>query len=396
MKSAKKSSLKKTKGKNSGSKARASQARGPKKAVKKRAIRGAPRKVGIFGGSFDPFHNGHLSSIKAVAEAYGLKEVRVVPAFQSPLRKLVQGSKPDQRLAMAALGIRENRDLILVDDSEIFRGGVSYTIDTLRKFKSKKTNEKLNLIIGMDQFENFDQWKEYSEILKLSDLIVTSRPGLELPKSVEDFPAGLRILIKKFARNVAETTLGTKISFIQLMDVEVSATEIRRRIREHQSIVDLVPEGVATYIAEHGLYETVAKTIGDYEQFTRQCAELLAGKGAINIQGYDLRSADAATDFTLVASGTSTRHTSALAEGIMREVKKALGVWPQGVEGISEGRWVVLDYGSLIIHVFYDFVRQEYRLENLWKKGKQMMIENPTTPLARFVDEKSKSSQQPS
>ena len=70
----------------------------------------------------------------------------------------------------------------------------------------------------------------------------------------------------------------------------------------------------------------------------------------------------------VIASGTSTRHASALAEHLSREVKRDFGVWPEHLEGIGEGRWVLLDYGALIVHVFYDFVRQEYRLEELWTK----------------------------
>lgn len=362
MKSAKKSSPKKAKA---------------TKRTKAKKSPGKPGRIGVFGGGFDPFHNGHLNSLHTVAKALGLKEVKIIPAYQSPLRNPVQGSAPEHRLEMVRQGIAGAEDWLQVDDREIQRGGVSYTIDTLRELKRELGRETLYLVIGMDQFERFDRWREFAEILEMADLVVTSRPGVDLPQSIERFPEGVKPLVKRVTK--ASATLKTKhtIHFIQLEDVEVSATEVRRQIRDHQTVTNLVPEGVANYIRDHGLYETVAKNIGDFERFTHQCADWLIGKGAINVQAYDLRELSGPTEYTLIASGTSTRHTSALAEFLSREVKTQLGVWPQGVEGVSEGRWVVLDYGSLIIHVFYDYLRQEYRLEDLWAKGKALKM-NPS------------------
>jgi len=79
----------------------------------------------------------------------------------------------------------------------------------------------------------------------------------------------------------------------------------------------------------------------------------------------------------LIASGTSTRHAASLAENVVQAVKEEYNVLPQSVEGVDEGRWVVIDYGSLIVHVFYDFVRQEYSLEKLWKDGKDLNLKDP-------------------
>jgi nicotinate-nucleotide adenylyltransferase len=96
----------------------------------------------------------------------------------------------------------------------------------------------------------------------------------------------------------------------------------------------------------------------------------------LNVKGFDLRPTTAPTEFSLVASGTSTRHTAALAEGVLSAVKEEFNVFPQSVEGMAEGRWVLLDYGSLIVHVFYDFVRQEYRLEELWREARDLEIKD--------------------
>lgn len=324
-------------------------------------------KIGIFGGNFDPFHFGHLNSMLTIAEKFELDEIRAVPAFISPLRVQTQGSSPQQRLEMLQLGIRGHEDLIKVDTQEMDRGGVSYTIDTVEAYKDAGI-ENLHLIIGMDQFLKFDQWKRFDQILENADLIVTSRPGVELPYTMDDWPISVRSLVGDHDRHQAMLKNGHSIHFVQLKDVETSGSEIRRKIRIGQSIQTDVPPQVAEYIRGNKLFESVENRIGDFKKFTDYCALNLNDKGGISVQSYDLSKANAPTEFTLIASGTSTRHTTALAEHLVKEVKKDYGVWPESMEGQSEGRWVVVDYGALIVHIFYDFVRQEYRLEDLWTK----------------------------
>ncbi len=331
-------------------------------------------RVGIFGGTFDPFHAGHLNSLEPVASKMRLKKIRVIPAAQSPLRQMLQGSSPEQRLEMARLGIQGHEKSFLLDDREIRRGGISYTIDTIEDLMSESPNEEIYLIMGMDQFENFDKWRDYQKIISLVNLVVTSRPPRELAKDAQSFPEGVRLMVKKFARQTADLITGKRIHFLQLEDLDVSATDIRRRLRDGREVVGLMPKSVEEFVVAQKLYRRSSSSIADFGSFTQQCADWLKSKGGLNIQGFDIREMSAPTEFTLVASGTSTRHTTALAEFISREVKTQLGVYPQGVEGLQEGRWVVLDYGSLIIHIFYDFVRQEYRLEELWSKGKPLSL----------------------
>lgn len=325
------------------------------------------KRVGLFGGNFDPFHYGHLNSMLDVAEHFGLDKVMAVPANVSPLRVQTQGSTAEQRVGMVRRGIEGSEDLIEVDTREIDRQGVSYTIDTIESYLGEE-NPHLFLIIGMDQFTKFDQWKSFDKILSLADLIVTSRPGMELPRDVEDWPAGVRPLVSDFDSQQALLKSGRTVYFYQLEDVDASGTEIRRKLRLGQDVRPLLPLGVQEYIAENKLYESVQRNIGDFEKFTQFCSGILNDKGGINVQVYDLRDRQAAAEFTLICSGTSTRHTSALAQHLTREVKKEYGVWPEGLEGANEGRWIVIDYGALMVHVFYDYVRQEYRLEELWTK----------------------------
>ena len=375
MKSAKKSlGLKKAKKNSKPAAKRAKSAKVTKKAKAVKRVGKANLRIGIYGGGFDPFHHGHFNSLLSVRKAMKLDQVKVIPASQSPLRTPVEGSSPEHRLEMVRRATIGNEEWLTVDDREIRRGGISYTIDTINQLKKETGKADLFLIVGMDQFENFDQWKDFAEILEKVDLVVTSRPGIEIPRTVEYFPNGMKPLVTKFHKGSGVLKSGHKMQFIQLQDVDVSATEVRRALREKQSVMTLIPEPVADYIRAHGLYQNVSKTIGDFERFTRQCADWLISKGAINVQAFDLRLLNSPAEFTLIASGTSTRHASGLAEFLSREVKHQLGVWPQGLEGVNEGRWVVLDYGSLIVHVFYDYLRQEYRLEDLWSDGKALTL----------------------
>lgn len=323
-------------------------------------------KLGLFGGTFDPFHFGHLNSMASIAEAFELDEVRAIPAFVSPLRVQTQGSTSEHRVAMLQAGIAGHEDLIKVDTREIERGGTSYTIDTVKSFEKDGTT--LFLIIGMDQFAKFDQWKDYAQILDRVNLVVTSRPGTELPYSPEDWPAGVRSLVADFDVHEAILKNGRSIYFVHLADVEVSSSEVRKKIRLGQDVQTLVPGPVEEYVRAHHLYESVQQTIGDFEKFTKFCEDVLNEKGGINVKSYDLRAKQAPSEFTLIASGTSTRHATALADHLTKEVKRQYGCWPESIEGQGEGRWIVVDYGALIVHTFYDYVRQEYRLEQLWTK----------------------------
>ena len=259
-------------------------------------------------------------------------------------------------------------------ESEIDRGGVSYTIDTLKDLQAANPSAQFYLIIGLDQFGKFDEWKDFGDILKRADLVVTSRPGMDFPYSIEKMPPGLRPHIEDFDGKQALLEGGHAIHFIQLEDVEASATEIRKKVRLRQTIQHLIPHAVCEYIKEHNLYEPMVREIGDFKRFTLFCAGFLKEKGGIQVRAFDLNNTQAPTEFSVVASGTSTRHASALAETLVKEVKKEYGVWPQSIEGQGEGRWIVVDYGSLIVHSFYDFVRHEYRLEQIWKTASEITV----------------------
>lgn len=334
-------------------------------------------RIGIFGGTLNPPHMGHLTSLQTVLKKSGLDEIKVIPANQSPLKIPIEGPSAEHRLKMAQLAIQGFGKAFTVDDQEIARGGKSYTIDTVKNLRKSIEADDLFLIIGMDKLEELESWKSSKDLIKEVNLIVTSRPGFRFPESPDELPEFLKKEVLEFDFNFIELKTGRNIQFVKIEDVPVSSTELRKWIRMGKNVSKFVPLSVETYIKENNLYKNQGDRVKDYAEFTKFCADTLFSKKAIAVRGYDLRSMEAPSEFSLVASGTSTRHASSLAENLMRSVKEQFNLYPQSIEGVDEGRWVVIDYGTLMIHVFYDYVRQEYSLENLWREAKDMGFVDP-------------------
>lgn len=338
-------------------------------------------KVGIFGGSFNPPHMGHLNSLQTVLKKAGLHKIHVVPASQNPLKMPVEGPTPEQRLEMTKQAVESWGPAFFVDNQEIVRGGKSYTIETIKELRKTNKADDLFLIIGIDKLDELEDWKDFTEILTEANLIVTSRPGLEFPQSKEELPKKIQKLVEEFDFNFIELKTGRNIQFIHLQDVEVSSTELRKWLRSGRNVEKYIPLSVENYIKKHKLYQNLGHKIGDYEKFAQFCGDVLFAKKGIMVRGFDLRKMSAPSEYAVVASGTSTKHTTSLADSLVRAVKDEFNFLPQSIEGQDEGRWVVVDYGSLIVHVFYDFVRQEYSIENLWRGSVDMGLkEKPAKP----------------
>jgi nicotinate-nucleotide adenylyltransferase len=254
---------------------------------------------------------------------------------------------------------------------------MSYTIDTLREIAALHPEAELFLIIGADQFDNFMLWRSFDKIFEIANVVVTSRPGAHLPARLEELPARLRDYVEIFDADEATLTTGRLVKFLALNDIDISASEIRRRIRARQSVDKFLAPRAIEYIEKHRLYAPYSDRVRDFAEFTRFCANQLFERKAIQVRAFDLRELDKPSEFALIGSGSSTRHTSALADYVLRRVKEEFGFYPYNIEGQSEGRWVVLDYGALILHLFYDFARSEYKLEDLWKDGRELQLTDP-------------------
>ena len=185
--------------------------------------------VGLFGGSFDPIHHGHLLVGLAAIESLGLESLRFVPAHTQPFKSGLHGASPEQRAAMVALAIAGERRFVL-ERVEIDRGGPSYTVDTLRALKAREPDLEFALLVGADAVAELGSWREAEALPGLARIVALTRGG-ELP------PASPLIW-----------------QTLTVPAVEISATDVRARVRAGASIRWRVPEAVARYIAAERLY----------------------------------------------------------------------------------------------------------------------------------------------
>ena len=190
--------------------------------------------IGVFGGTFDPVHMGHLLFAEAAREQAGLSRVLFMPAHIQPFKQGEEVLPDDDRLRMLKLAIAYN-PYFGVTAVETNKGGVSYTIDSLRELRKKNSGKKICFIVGTDMFLNIEKWKDSSALLNEFDLAVGARPGYD------GEAAG------KTAKKIQKKH-GTHIEFIENPQIELSSTAIRRRIAAGESIRYYVPESVRRYL----------------------------------------------------------------------------------------------------------------------------------------------------
>ncbi len=212
-------------------------------------------KIGLFGGTFDPIHWGHLRNAEEVREAFSLDRLLFIPAGHPPHKKRQPTTSAQDRLGMVRLAIAKNPGFAF-STMELSRPGKSYSIDTVRDFaKSQGSRNSLYFILGLDAFLDIGSWKDFEEIFSLCHFIVTSRPGSGNSMSLGRMPVAVRRLFCYDRRQkIYRHRSGTKLFFFKLTDIAISASDIRDRLREGRSIRYLVPLEVESYIKRRGLY----------------------------------------------------------------------------------------------------------------------------------------------
>ena len=193
--------------------------------------------MGVFGGSFDPPHIGHLIVAEALVEALSLECVLFVPTRHSPLKAVAPSAPPNVRLRMVRAAVLANTRFA-VDSVEIKRSGVSYTVETLRVLSRGQPGTRLVLGLGADQWASFGRWRGSAEIAGLAEIAVVTRGG----GRPEADGAG------------AADVPHLPFTEVRIPRVDVSSTLVRRRIREGRSVRYLVPDGVRRIIEAEGLY----------------------------------------------------------------------------------------------------------------------------------------------
>jgi nicotinate-nucleotide adenylyltransferase len=194
--------------------------------------------IGVLGGSFDPIHHAHLFSAEDAGAAFGLQRVLLLPASRSPLKGR-QPAAPADRVAMARLAAAGNPRLE-VSTVDVDRPPPSFMVDTLTLLAGQYAGADLNLILGVDALQDFLEWRDPEQILDRARLIVVSRPGYELAIP----PAMARHLGQRTARIVLHP----------MPKLEISSTDIRRRIDAGLPVRYLIPNAVERYVVERGLY----------------------------------------------------------------------------------------------------------------------------------------------
>ncbi|HVA82313.1 MAG TPA: nicotinate-nucleotide adenylyltransferase [Candidatus Binataceae bacterium] len=211
-------------------------------------------RVGVFGGSFNPIHLGHLRSAEEDREALQLDLVYFVPAASPPHKPAGELAPAEHRLEMARLAAKGNRHF-MVSDVEIRRGGSSYSIDTVRFFRATlRQPATLYLLMGADQFAELETWKSCDEMVTLCNLAVHTR----MPEDESAAPRFSLAALSRFGYIKQDDHYvhpsGTTLSFVATTVLPISATAIRRKLQRRLSINYLVPGDVVDYIHRHQLY----------------------------------------------------------------------------------------------------------------------------------------------
>ncbi len=209
--------------------------------------------IGIFGGTFDPVHYGHIKPVLDVKQSLGLEELRFIPC-SVPAHRAAPVATVAQRLAMLHAAIDEYENCI-IDERELNRQGVSYMVDTLQILQYDLSGKVFCLIIGMDAFFGLNQWYQWQRIFSLANCVVTYRPGFEL--NLAQLPADLCSEVKQRQIDSIKAFAGQQqgaIFFMPVTQIDISATDIRQRIKNKQSIEEFVPPAVNNVIQQQKIY----------------------------------------------------------------------------------------------------------------------------------------------
>lgn len=206
--------------------------------------------IGIFGGSFDPIHKGHIESLKSVTEKLNLSKVLVIPNKVSPLKNLSVASSME-KIKMLEIAFKDLKE-IEIEDYELEKKGQSFMIETLQ-YLDKKLGKKKHflLIIGEDSFQSFHLWKNYRHIIKMTSILVMNRPGLDYDLTTKAI---------ELHQDYIENTYGDnnfkkgKIYFIKIKPNPASSTHIRENIDNQSVLAEGLEDDVLKYLQEQKIY----------------------------------------------------------------------------------------------------------------------------------------------
>ena len=206
--------------------------------------------IGIYGGTFDPVHYGHLRTAVEVKELFDLQELRLLPSHQPPHRDR-PGATPKMRLQMLQLAIKYQAGL-QIDTRELEREGPSYMVDTLQTIRAEWSNKPLLLFIGKDAFAGLTSWHCWQSLFDYAHLVVMNRPE---SKSM-DLPEFLEQRLVNFRDDLKRHTQG-KLYFQNVTQLDISSSKIRQIFAEKRNPAYLLPNEVISYIQRNKLYQDI-------------------------------------------------------------------------------------------------------------------------------------------
>jgi nicotinate-nucleotide adenylyltransferase len=217
----------------------------------------APPAVGVLGGRFDPIHLGHLRVAESVRRDLAPSRVLLMPCAIAPHKRGAHLTQGADRLAMVRLAVAEKEGLE-ASSFEIDRGGISYTIDTLRGLRRALPGQAPVFILGMDALLEIETWHDHRSLLAEFDLVVVDRPGHDLRSLPASLPS--EVAARIVPAGSALLGAGGRIHLLAVEPLAISSSEIRARAAASASLDGLVPPEVARYIQRRGLYRQEAAT----------------------------------------------------------------------------------------------------------------------------------------
>lgn len=220
------------------------------------------KKVGLFGGTFDPIHCGHLSAAEEIRSILNLDKIYFIPSGSPPHKVNSEITAASDRLEMIRLAIEENSHFE-ISEFELKSDTPSYTIKTLEHFSNIEPDVELYFIVGNELFNNIERWKDYKRLFELSNFAVITRPGFskegssKVPLALKDdfrYHNSIDNVISYTNKNKDSALKNKSIVFIEIDGIEISSTDIRAFVKSKQSIKNLVPDKVERYISTKKLY----------------------------------------------------------------------------------------------------------------------------------------------
>ena len=331
-------------------------------------------RIGLLGGSFNPVHLGHVGIARAVCDHLNLDRFLFIPNRVSPFKVDQQQASDTHRRRMLELALADEPGMEICP-LELERGGISYTVDTLRVLQAQHPDTEFYFVIGADNLEKLHLWREIDALFRLTRFVLVARPGWA-PEQLESHALQLSPnQVDALRKHLLEHT-----------DFDISSSEIRRRLGRGESVQEFLAEPVLDFIRATDLY--TAPSIHPDETMSypdnpllQRVTSLLLDQQAENLCVLDMRELSSVTDFYVIASGNSWPHLDALYSTLGLTLKNEDELLAYRKSGNAHTGWIVMDYVDLVVHLMSEEMRDYYALERLWSDAPRYNVSDDAVRL---------------